>query len=339
MCTGSASLDPFWFTSPSADCPVTTAEGNAQELIASGLVPSALPPDSVFPVQVPQVNGALYPPAANPFDVNLAMRLGDGYASNLGRALSQRLNTSYVRAMTGGDVPVPFCTRLVASRFKVKNQAAGFFTLFQWVKSITVNTEYSFWNSTSPPYNYLPTVGLGMKAHIFVAEAGTPPYQTRSDGSLTINVPSLQVALDGSRTSVALSVENITDNTGSNPTTYLKYMWTSQQLTPYGAHATEDEPPSVFSFSLADHEVRHTTISRVSWASILSQLGGLITLSIGYVWMLFRSSGFLNATGKDMYIFKWLPQSWLLKYLEDAPPRHLIRPEDQAKWRDARRAQ
>jgi hypothetical protein len=156
-------------------------------------------------------------------------------------------------------------------------------------------------------------------ASIFITEAGTPPYRAGSDGSLTINVPSLQVALDGSRTSVTLSVDKITDNTVPDPTTYVKYTSASPQVTPYTTLAAEDEPPSFFSFSFPDHEVRHTTISRVTWSSIMSQLGGLAGLAVGYIWLLWKGSGFLNAKDQEMYVFKyygWLPQearvvSWL----------------------------
>ena len=89
----------------------------------------------------------------------------------------------------------------------------------------------------------------------------------------------------------------------------------------------------MFFFSLeANAKVRHTTISCAvvgpcattrPWAAILSQVGGLAFTALGIVYTLFASSGFVNARGDEMLIFKCLPEGSRARFLKDAPPTSL----------------
>jgi len=152
----------------------------------------------------------------------------------------------------------------------------------------------------------------------------------------SINATGFRFQIDGgTQTFMGLSMETLEDRTQGKGHTATKFRQISYDVHPiFGNDNAEN---SIFGFSMADHEVRHVKITRMSWAAIVSQIGGLFPAAIALLWLVFAKSGFVNAAGKELYICKYLPTSLKLKYLRSARPNDLIHAEMWTAWDESSR--
>ena len=67
------------------------------------------------------------------------------------------------------------------------------------------------------------------------------------------------------------------------------------------------------------HELQEVIVIRnTTFAEVWSQIGGLLAGAVGLLALGFHKSGFLNAQGIELVIFKYLPTKLRLKYTLDA---------------------
>jgi len=173
------------------------------------------------------------------------------------------------------------------------------------------------------------------RAAIFPTAHNAPPFTYGADGDLAINATKITVPVDGSRTTVELQHELITDNTRAQPYTRVVFTQTTYSSTPITGFPSW---PTLFSIVLPARSlpVESLVISKPHWSYVMSSVGGIASAAFGLIFLLFAQSGFLNEQGQETYIFKFLPTAWRREMLKDAPPAFLIRAEDRARFRAAR---